>query len=248
MHLIYPPEDARALGDAALEDLYRYPDPTWLAVSFVQSADGAVEVDGRSAGLSTPPDRRIFALGSDLADVILLGARTAVGEEFHGVHPDEQSADRRRRRRLRPVPPIAIVSGGSLPPDAPALTDVLTPTIVLTCAAAPHERRSAWVDAGATVVVAGADTVDLPTAVRALHERGLHHIDAEGGPRLFAALLAADLVDELRVTLSPVLVAGAAERIAAGMDIDPAALSLASVLVEDDTLLMRYLLPGRKRP
>src|SRR5699024_6097563 len=61
------------LGEGALEELYRYPE-RWLAVNFVSSADGAVELAGHSAGLSTAPDRVVYQLGSDLADVVLLGA------------------------------------------------------------------------------------------------------------------------------------------------------------------------------
>lgn len=243
MQQIYPPESARELDEAAVEALYRYPDP-WLAVNFVSSVDGAVEVDGRSAALSTPPDRRVFALGSDLADVLLIGAGTAVAEEFHGVRPDYTTAERRHRNGLAPVPPIAVVStGASLPADAPVITDVLVPTIVVTSASTTDRVRAGWTDAGAEVLVAGESTVDFAAAVAALRARGLRRIDAEGGPHLFASLLAADEVDELRLTISPFLVAGAAGRIAAGGDIAPMPFTLASVLVEDDTLLLRYLRP-----
>jgi riboflavin biosynthesis pyrimidine reductase len=76
--------------------------------------------------------------------------------------------------------------------------------------------------------------------VDALAAAGLEHVDSEGGARLFASLLAAGVVDELRLTVSPLLVAGAAGRIAAGVDIDPAQLELLSVVAESDTLLVRY--------
>lgn len=233
-----PPE----LGGAALERLYRYPEQGWLAVNFVSSADGAVELAGHSAGLSTPPDRVVYQLGSDLADVVLLGAGTATIEQFHGIRPDKQVSQRRARHGLSPVPPIAVVSSGdSLPADAPVLTDVLTPSIVLTCETAPAATRQAWADAGATVLTIGHETVDLPVALAALAERGLKRIDCEGGPHLLGALLAAGLVDELRLTLSPMLVSGTSDRLAVGTSIDPARLRLASVLTEADTLLLRYL-------
>lgn len=229
------------LGEGDLEELYGYPE-RWLAVNFVSSVDGAVELAGHSAGLSTAPDRVVYQLGSDLADVVLLGAGTATIEEFHGIRPDEQTSQRRTRHGLSPVPPIAVVSSGnSLPADAPVLTDVLTPSIVLTCDTAPSATCQAWTDAGATVITVGHETVDLPAAIAALAQRGLTRIDCEGGPHLLGALLEAGLVDELRLTLSPVLVSGTADRIAVGASIDPARLRLASVLTEADTLLLRYL-------
>jgi riboflavin biosynthesis pyrimidine reductase len=226
-----------------LEELYRYPDDrTWLVVNFVTSADGAVEIEGHSAGLSNPTDRQVYWLGSDLADVVLLGARTAVIEEFRGIHPDERTADRRRRYGLSPIPPIAIVtSGQSLPPDAPVITEALTPTIVITHDSTPQDLRNAWESAGAEVLVAGDESVDLAAAITALAGRGLRRIDCEGGPRLLGSLLSAGLVDELRLTISPMLVSGAADRVAIGESIQPAALELVSVLGEADTLLLRYL-------
>lgn len=233
------PEQAE-LDEAELVRRYRYPD-RWLAVNFVSSADGAVESGGHSAPLSTPPDRVVYQLGSDLADVVLLGAGTAVGEEFHGMRPDEHTARRRAEHGLAPVAPIAVVSTGpSLPPDAPVLTDVLVPSIVFTDLRTPELTVDAWRDAGAEVYRLGAHGVDLVAARAVLEERGLHRIDCEGGPRLFGSLLEAGLVDELRLTISPMLLSGQAGRITAGT---PAhrRLRLDSVLTETDTLLMRYL-------
>ncbi|NDL59751.1 pyrimidine reductase family protein [Phytoactinopolyspora mesophila] len=243
MHYIWPLTGTRVVDDLELEQLYRYPaDPKWLAVNYVSSADGAVEIDGRSAGLSNPADRQVYQLGSDLADVVLLGAGTATIEVFRGVHPDEKTAERRRRHGLSEIPPIAVVTTGrSLPPDAPVITEAAVPTLVLTCSAAPKSIRDAWTAAGAEVVVAGTDTVDVAGAVDHLVKRGLGRIDCEGGPRLFGSLLAAGMVDELRLTVSPLLVSGAADRIAVGAGIEPAALELTSLLAEGNTLLLRYL-------
>jgi riboflavin biosynthesis pyrimidine reductase len=217
------PGRAHEVDEQELERLYQYrADRPWLAVNFVASADGAVEIDGRSAGLSNPADRRVYRLGSDLAD--------------------EQAAQRRRRYGLSEIPPIAVVtSGRTLPADAPVITEARTPTIVITCATAPPTLCEAWTAAGATVLVAGEDTVDVTAAVDALVMRGLTRIDCEGGPRLFDSLIEAGLVDELRLTISPLLISGMADRIACGPVVIPTALELASVLAEGDTLLLRYL-------
>jgi riboflavin biosynthesis pyrimidine reductase len=223
MRQILPPQDAGELGDEQLERLYRYPAARWLAVNFVSSADGAVALHGRARELSDEPDRKVLRLGSDLADVLLVGATTAMVEEFRGVHPDERTAARRKRHGLAPIPPTAVVTTGrSLPADAPVVTEAPVPSIVITTAAVPERRREAWTAAGATVLVAGEHGVDLRLA------------------HLFGSLLAAGLVDELRLTVSPTLVSGVAGRIATGADIDPARLELLSVVAEGDTLMVRY--------
>lgn len=230
-----------------LEALYRYPAPPdgwWVAVNTVTSIDGAIEVDGRSRGLSTPADRTIFGLGHDLADVVLLGSGTALAEDYAGLRPDAASADRRRRHGLSAVAPLAVVSGsGSMPPDATSIVDTLVPTIMITCASVARSRRDAWADAGAEVMVAGDDAVDLPDALAQLAAAGLRRVDCEGGPGLVATLLAAGVVDELRFTLSPVAVAGQAARAASGAALPaPVGFELASLLIDDDsTLLPRWI-------
>lgn len=241
---LFPAEQAGPLSAAALERLYAYPDGDRprVCVNFVASADGAMEVGGSSAGLSTPPDRTVLDLGTDLADVVLVAAGTATAERFTGVRPDGRAADRRRRFGLAAVPVTAVVtgSGRSLDPAAPVLTDTLVPTVVLTCAAAPEGLRRRWADAGAEVVLVGDGAVDLPAAVAELGRRGLHRVNCMGGPALFGSLAEAGLVDELRLTVAPFLVSGDAGRIARGAGMDPARLELVSVVTGDDTLLMRY--------
>ena len=97
------------------------------------------------------------------------------------------------------------------------------------------------------MVVAGDHTVDLAKALEALADRGLLRISCEGGPHLFGELIAEDLVDQLCLTVAPVLVSGDATRIAVGLP--PAVLltmELASVLAEDTGhLMLRY---RRRRP
>ena len=115
----------------------------------------------------------MFALGHDLADVVLLGAGTAVAEDYPGLRPDATTTARRERHGLSTVAPLALVtSGASLPADATSVTDVEVPSIVITCASAPEDRRRAWQDAGARVLLAGEDEVDLADARPAARRRG----------------------------------------------------------------------------
>jgi riboflavin biosynthesis pyrimidine reductase len=247
---VSPGQPAPAVvDDTALEALYDYP-PALIApfvqVNFVASADGGAELAGTSAGLSSPGDRAVLALGRDLADVVLVGWGTASAEGYRGIKRRELRDRRRAARGLSEVPPIAVVSGRcSVPADSPLLTDTLVPPIVITCGSAPPERRRALAEAGADVVVAGDDGVDPAAALAALAERGLLRVCCEGGPVLFGALVAADLVDQLNLTVSPVLAGGGASRIAAGPRPQaPTRLALESVATENGFLMLRYRRSG----
>lgn len=230
-----PPGD---LDDDALAAAYALPPGRALRVNFVASLDGAIAVDGRSAGLGSPGDRRVFQLLRALADVVLVGHGTAATEGYRPVRAD--SAVGRLRASLgRPAPlPIAVVSrGASLDPGSALAAD--GSTLVVTCAAAPADRRDALAAAGATVLVCGDDDVDLPAALDALAERGLAQVTCEGGPQLLHAALVAEVVDELDLTLSPALVGAAHRLLPEGLPA-PVGLELRQLLEEDGVLFTRY--------
>lgn len=244
MHRLWP--DPAPLTDAELEGLYAYPPgltKPWVQVNFVCSADGAVTIEGRSAGLSGPGDKTVFALGRDLADVVLAGAGTARAENYHGVRRTDVRTERRARLGLTPVPPIAVVTASAnLDPDSPLISGPEVPTIVITCESAPAERRKALAAAGADVVVAGQDTVDVRAMLDGFGERGLPRVCCEGGPTLFGELVGTGLVDQLCLTVAPLLAGGGAGRIANGSPVTAGlALTTESVLRDDDGFLMiRY--------
>jgi riboflavin-specific deaminase-like protein len=238
------------LTDTDLERIYAYPpdlDRPWLQANFVSSADGAVTVRGRSEGLSHPADKRVFLLHRDLADVVLVGAGTVKAENYGGARVSAARTQRRRRLGLSEVPPVAVVSGrASIEPDSRLFTDTRVPPIVFTTASASEKRRAALAEAGADVVVAGRDRVNLHAALAELDARGLRRITCEGGPHLFGELIAEDLVDELNLTLAPLLEGGAAGRIAIGPVAEPPRrMTLGSVLHEDGFTMLRY---RRDRP
>ena len=240
------PTAATDLDDDALARLYDFPpalDRPWVKMNFISSADGAVSVNGRSAGLSDPDDKRIFRLGRTLGDVILVGAGTALIERYRGVKPREIDANRRAALGLAPVPPIAVVSRRcTVLPDSPLVTDTIAPTVVFTTETAPAQRKAVLADAGADVVMAGDDDVDLAGVIAELDRRRLRRVACEGGPTLFGSLIAAGLVDELDLSVAPLLAAGDATRIAHGpLPAAPLSMRLASVLHGNDMLMLRYL-------
>ena len=215
--------------------------PALLRANMVVSADGAVSVDGRSAGLSGPADRMVFTVLRSLADLILVGAGTARAERYRPVQADEIWAG--LRPAGAPVPPIAVVSGRlNLDADSKLLAAAGPDarTIVITTAAASPDRRVA-IARRAHVIEAGEDRVDFAAAVRALRELGYARILTEGGPTLLGHLAEAGLLDELCLTTSPVLAGGPAGRILTSPPLCGARLSLAHVLADDGFLFSRYL-------
>ena len=231
-----------AADDPDLAALYAYPDGRWLRANMVSTADGAASLDGVTQGISCAADRRVFALLRTLCDVILVGASTVREEKYKPARPRELWSHLRDGRP--PTPPIAVVTRRlDLDPESPLISaaPAHARTIVITAARAPADRR-AELARHADVVVAGDETIDLKAAVDALAARGHRRMLAEGGPYLLAQLLEAGLLDELCLTIAPLLAGPGAPRIVAG---PPAArparpLILAHILEDDGFLLSRY--------
>lgn len=233
------------LPTAAVDiDVYgavRPPRRRWLWVNFVESLDGAVvAAQGRSGGLGGAGDHALFHALRANADVVLVGAGTA-RQEGYGPHRPGPELAARRAADGRPDPAaIALVSGKlDLDPAARVFTEAVTPTIVLTSAASPEDRRRELAEV-ATVVVAGDEHVDLAEGLRRLRDDlGLDSVLCEGGPTLAGSLFSAGLVDELCVTLAPALVGGGGprivERLAGRVD-----LRLTRALEQDAELLLGY--------
>jgi riboflavin biosynthesis pyrimidine reductase len=230
-----------AAGSPDLPGLYAYPAGPWLRANMVSSADGAASLGGVTKALSSETDRHVFALLRTLSDVIIVGAATAREERYKPVRPRELW---RHLRAGRPAtPPIAVVSGRlDLDPKSPLITAAPADarTIVITTAQAPAGRR-AELAARADIIVAGEHAVDLKAAVGALAERGHQRILAEGGPHLLGQLVEAGLMDELCLTIGPLMAGPGASRIVAGSPAsEPQQLTLAHLLEDDGFLLCRY--------
>ena len=236
------------LDDDGLADAYQLPPGRSLRVNFVASLDGVITVDGRSEGLGSPGDRRIFQVLRALTDVVLVGHGTAAAEGYRAVRAD--SAVGRLRSGLgRPATvPIAVVSRrASLDPSSGLVTEAVAPTILVTCGSADAGRRAALADAGVIVLVCGDDVVDLPLALDRLAELGHQQVLCEGGPTLLHAALAAGTVDELDLTIAPALVGTGPRLLEGALPVLPR-LDLRQLLEEDGVLFTRYALeaPGAR--
>lgn len=223
----------------------------FVRVNMVSTVDGAIAFSGRAGDISGPADRALFLVLRSLADTVLVGAGTARAERYGPAKIPEEVQRARQGRGQSPVPQIAVVtqrldldfesrlfSGGGQRPIviAPGAAD-----------AGRLERARQVAD----VVTAGTDRVDLPAALGALATRGARHIVCEGGPTLNASLVAASLVDELCLTLSPRLAIGEGDGLVRGWlgghssgpggqhPVHLAELGLVHVLEEDGFLFLR---------
>ncbi|MFD3326512.1 pyrimidine reductase family protein [Streptomyces sp. NPDC058701] len=244
-----PPRDPadRAWSLDELAEAYAYPSlgagEHWLRANMVSTLDGAAQHDGRSQPISGETDMRIFGTLRALADVVVVGAETVRQEGYRPARARDAFAARREAAGQGPAPAIAVVTASlDLDFTLPLFTSPLVPTLVVTGAAAPADRVAEAVEAGAEVVVAGDGTgVDPARAVRELAGRGLRRQLTEGGPRLLGQFVAADALDELCLTISPMLTAGSAQRISGGPSVAvPHRLAPACVLEEAGFLFTSY--------
>lgn len=230
-----------------LADAYAYPERAagpYLRANMVSSLDGASRYDGKSAPLSSDGDMRIFGVLRALADVVLVGAETVRQEKYRPAKTRDAFAARRAADGQPPAPAIAVISRSlELDFTAPLFTDSAAPTLILTGAASSDARLAAAREAGAQVVIAGeGDGVDPARAIRELTALGFVRLLHEGGPRILAQFAAAGAVDELCLTVAPVIAGGDAPRIMNGPGVPgPARYVPLSVLEEDGYLFTRYV-------
>lgn len=196
----------------------------------VSSLDGAAtDGSGRTAGLSSPADRRLLVLVRRAAEVLLVGAGTVRVQRYRPSRT--LIAVLTRTGDLDPTIPL-------LDPAAPGPTDRVRP-IVLTTPEVPPDRLRALARTAEVVPVGGT----VADALAMLAERGLRRILTEGGPSLLAAVAAAGALDELCLTVSGQLLGSAGPRIlhgpAVGTPADPATFEPVSVLRSGNDLHLR---------
>jgi riboflavin biosynthesis pyrimidine reductase len=225
------PRVGTVAGITELGSFYADP-PPGVRVNMIFSADGAAAFGGRAGPLSCPLDQQLLKTLRGFADVVLVGAGTARAENYGPVRLTDAG-------RTAP-PPIAVISrSGRLP--SRLFDDPDQPPIVVTCAhaAAARDERS---DDGRRVLVAGEESVDVARAVALLRARGMQRVLCEGGPTVLDALVEADAVDEICVTLAPKLAASqpVGQRLSPSPLPAPVSMRLEHALVCDDYLFLKY--------
>jgi len=216
----------------------------WVLVNMVASVDGATTVDGRSGPLGGEADRRLLGVLRGLADVVLVGAGTVRAEGYGPPRtPVVEVGERRADRGQAVRPRLAVVSGrADLDPSAALFADRDPddpPPLVYTSTAVPPDRLVGL--SGVAEVVATDGAPEVAAVVADLHDRGAGIVLCEGGPSLVAQLSSARLVDELCLSVSPLIVGSGTGLLAGAPLPTPTSLRLAHVLTADDFLFCRYL-------
>lgn len=214
--------------------------PRWVRGNVVASLDGAATHDGVAGPLGDAEDQLLLRTLRQLADVVVVGAGTVRVEGYGGLGLDDAATAWRRARGLPELPRLAIVSSAlALEPDAEVFRAPGPRPLLLTHGDAPPTRRTALEEV-AEVVECGEHRVEPECLVAALEERGMHQILTEGGPRLLGTLVAADVLDELCLSLAPLLEAGTAPRTAVSGHAVSRRMRLGHVLHGEDMLFLRY--------
>jgi riboflavin biosynthesis pyrimidine reductase len=223
-----PPGDVDP-ADIYGTDIRRPPDDRpWVLLNMIASVDGAAtDPTGRSAGLGGPADQRVFAAIRGVADIVLAGASTVRTERYGPARtpPSLQAARRARGQSARPR--IAVVTRSlALDLELPLFreaSDEDRPIVITTTAGLERVRSTGGSTTArdlamvAELVIAGDESVDWPTALGALRTTARAGVVlVEGGPNTNGQLVAADLVDELCLTVSPRLAGGDGLPIVAG--------------------------------
>jgi len=225
----------------------------FVMLNMVSTADGRATLGGRSGPIGGRADRELFHELRTTADGVMAGAGTVRAEGYGRITRGEARARRRRERGLSEEPLACVVSASlSLPPDLPLLADPAARVVIVTPSAASLPASAAHVD----YVRAERDgRLDLPAALSELRQRlGVRTLLCEGGPHLNRDLLAAGLVDELFLSLSPKLAGGSGSveedvRILAGPALEPPIeLELLGALQSDSHLFMRYGVASETSP
>jgi riboflavin biosynthesis pyrimidine reductase len=209
--------------DARLIDLYDYPEglqSCWVRGNMIASLDGGATDDGKAGGLAGAGDRAVFSLMRHAADVILVGAATVRIENYSGAQLPVAARQERQRRGQAEVPPIAVITrSGNLDPSARLFTRTEVPPLILTTSRFSDDTGRRLGSVAEVIDASGPepDSVDAATVLKILADRGLYRVLTEGGPLFLGTLIENDLLDELCLTVAPILVGGGAKRIVTGL-------------------------------
>lgn len=211
----------------------------WVMLNMVESIDGATALKGGATALNDPDDRQLFLALRSVADVILVGAQTVRSEQLGPVRMSDDMLRHRAAARLDGEPRLAILTRSlRIETDNSIFSDPDRRPILVVPNDADRDQMRRLEEVAELV---STDTDNAASVINALGPAEV--ILCEGGPSVNSLLIAAGLVDEINLTLSPVFGLGSSRRIASHVDeLDPPQeLILDRTLIGDRSLFLRYV-------
>jgi riboflavin-specific deaminase-like protein len=181
----------------------------FVTANFAITADGRISTrKGTPANFTSPRDkRRLIEIRAE-CDAVLAGVRTIATDNMTMGLPAEDLRTAREARGLSAEPIRVLLSNsGRIDPGLRVFTRGTAPIVIFSTTRMPRQTRAALEKKAALYLDEKA--VDLDHMLRRLRrEHGVKRLVCEGGARVFRALLAEDLIDELHVTLAPRIFGG----------------------------------------
>jgi riboflavin-specific deaminase-like protein len=173
----------------------------YVFLNMVQSTDGKAAIEGKASRLGTDVDRSVMRTLRSKADAVMVGGGTIRAEKL-SLSLDAEDT--------RQVPRAVILTNtGEVPLESNLVRDHKQDVLVFIPDNAERdvERRLRRLAQIRRVSVTESGAIDVAKALEIMKSSyGIDILLCEGGPRLNRALIDADLVDELFVTIAPLLV------------------------------------------
>ena len=244
MQSLFPAEGRRDFGDLA-ERLLREPpapSPPYLACNFISTLDGRATLGGSTGDLGFPTDGRVLMRLRTFADAVIVGAGTMRVERYDRLLPVPKLREYREQIGLPEDPLTVIVTETmDLPWDAGLFTDGHGEVLLATPSTASPPATATSVE-----VFRYPDRVDLGGLLTDLaRKRGVRSAVCEGGPTVLGGLVEAGLVDDLFLTINPVLAGDGERALMRGGLRSPVPVELVWALEAEGELFTRWRLDRR---
>lgn len=209
-----------------------------MMLNMISTLDGGTAVSGKSSELGDDDDYEVFKAIRAVPDVILVGAATALAEDYRPVTLDAERRERRTELGKTETPTLAIVSGRlSVDPEARVFGDPEHKPLLITSTNAEPSKLVLLGDSADVAILPDLDPVTILS-----HLGAARVVLLEGGPTLNGHFARSGLIDEINLTTAPTLLSGDSARIIRGPQVTPPQpMTIDRVLLGERLLFVRYL-------